>query len=131
MEKIIIYTNEACPYCKVVKEEFEKQNVEFEERLTKDHIKKWENIVNLTGLPSVPTVEYNNEYFVPGREFNSPNQLIDILKAWRKPTYSQSKMIFERIKSLNYSISMAFSRTDQLLRQIETKINTDEHKSTD
>tara|TARA_R110002012_G_C11440100_1_gene590489 strand:- start:151 stop:546 length:396 start_codon:yes stop_codon:yes gene_type:complete len=130
MEKIIIYTNETCPYCKIVKEEFEKEKVVFEERLTKDNIEKWENIVHLTGLPSVPTIEYNNEYFVPGREFNSPHQLIDILKGWRKSPYSQSKMILERIKSLNYSISMAFSRTDKLLRQIETKINIDEHEST-
>ena len=38
----------------------------------------------------------------------------------------------ERIKSLNYSINIAFGRLDQLLRAIETKLNTkeDEHKST-
>ena len=35
------------------------------------------------------------------------------------------------MKTFNYNINMAFGRLDQLLRQIETKINTDEHKSTD
>ena len=34
------------------------------------------------------------------------------------------------LKTLNLNISMAFGRLDQLLRQIETKINKDEHKST-
>ena len=38
----------------------------------------------------------------------------------------------ERIKTLNFHINTAFGRMDQLLRKIETKINTeDEHKSTD
>ena len=37
-----------------------------------------------------------------------------------------------RIKTLNFHINTAFGRMDQLLRKIETKINTeDEHKSTD
>ena len=37
----------------------------------------------------------------------------------------------EKIKTLNYNMSMAFNRTDQLLKQIENKLNIeDEHKST-
>ena len=37
------------------------------------------------------------------------------------------------MKTLNYNIIMAFNRMDSILRQIETKLNTeekDEHEST-
>ena len=36
-EKIIIYTNEQCPYCKQVKEELEKNNIKFENRITEKY----------------------------------------------------------------------------------------------
>jgi hypothetical protein len=32
----------------------------------------------------------------------------------------------EKIKTMNYNMGQAFGRLDQLLRQIETKINKDE-----
>ena len=129
---ITIYTNETCPYCKQVKEELNKAEIEFIERLTKDWPTKWADITNLTGIPTVPTIEYNNEYFIPGRDFNNPKNLIDTLENHKKSSYSQSKIILERLKTLNFNISMAFSRTDQLLRKLETKLNTEEneHKST-
>ena len=45
--------------------------------------------------------------------------------------FDLSKRTFERIKTLNYNINLAFGRLDQLLKQIETKIDTDEYESTD
>jgi arsenate reductase-like glutaredoxin family protein len=37
MDKIEIYTNNNCGYCKAVKDEFEKQNIEFENKNTEDY----------------------------------------------------------------------------------------------
>ena len=45
MEKIIIYTNEQCPYCKQVKEELTKNEVEFENRFTKDFELAWRDFI--------------------------------------------------------------------------------------
>ena len=51
--------------------------------------------------------------------------------SYKKPVYSESRRTLEKIKTLHYGTNMAFSRLDQLLRKIETKINKeDEHKST-
>jgi glutaredoxin len=132
MDKIKIYTNETCPYCKSIKEEFNKENIKFEERIGKDWESKWQEVVNLTGMPTVPTVEYNNEYFVPGRDFGNGQQLIKMLEAYADSPHEQSKRIFERVKTLNYNMGQAFQRVDQLLRQIENKLNIkeNEHKST-
>ena len=130
MDKIIIYTNETCPYCKAMKEQFKSKKIDFEERLTKDWNKEWQEIINLTGLSTVPTVEYKNENFIPSRDFGNPEQLLNILKSFENSKYTDSKRTLERIKTLNFHINTAFGRLDKLLRQIETKINKDEHKST-
>ena len=131
MEKIIIYTNEQCPYCKQIKEELTKNNIEFENRFTKDFESKWQNITSLTGIPTVPTIHYKNSYLVPARDFPNAQALINILQNFKELDFSDARQALERIKTLNYNMLVAFNRTDQLLRQIETKINKeDEHKST-
>ena len=131
MNKIEIYTNSTCGYCKTLKEELTKNNIKFEEKLTSKFQAEFQNIVNLTGVPTVPTIKYEDEYFVTGRDYNSPQQLISILQNFKSSEYDDSRRVLERIKTLNFHINTAFGRLDQLLRKIETKINTDEHKSTD
>ena len=132
MNKIEIYTNETCPYCKQIKEELTKKNVEFENKLTSNFTEEYQEIVNLTGMPTVPTIKYNEEYFLPGRDFQNAQQLTNLLETFEVSKYDDSRRILERIKTLNFHINTAFGRVDQLLRKIETKLNTekDEHKST-
>ena len=128
---ITIYTNSNCGYCKQLKDELNKNNIEFKEKLTQDFTVEWQDVVNLTGLPTTPTIKYKEEYFVPGRDYQNPQQLMNILETFPDSSHDYNRRAFERIKTLNYNMSVAFGRLDQLLRQIETKINTDEHKSTD
>lgn len=123
MEKIIIYTSETCPYCKTVKEKLTAGNIEFEEKIGNEHLDDWQEVINLTGMPTVPTIKLNDEYFVPGRDFGNPEQLIDMLNNYTDSPYDQSKRNYERVKTLNYNMGQAFTRVDQLLRQIETKLN--------
>ena len=131
-EKIIIYTNEQCPYCKQVKEELEKNNIKFENRITEKYKDEWTEIAGLTGMPTTPTIYYKDSYFIPTRDFNNPQHLINILKNYKKSEFSESKQVLEKVKTLNSNINMAFGRLDQLLRQIENKLNIkeNEHKST-
>ena len=130
--KIEIYTNETCPYCKQIKEELTKNNIEFEDKLTSDFKDEYQSIVSLTGMPTVPTIKYANEYFLPGRDFQNAQQLTNLLETFEVSKYDDSRRVLERVKTLNFHINTAFGRLDQLLRKIETKINKeDEHKSTD
>ena len=123
MEKLTIYTATTCGYCKTIKEELEKNNIEFEERLINEWSDEWQKVNSLTNIPTTPTIYYEDSYFIPGRDFGSPQQLINILKNFKKSEFSESKQVLERIKSLNYSINIAFGRLDQLLRTIEQKID--------
>jgi glutaredoxin len=127
-EKIVIYTNEACPYCKRIKEELNNNKIEFEEKLTKDYMKEWMDVVSLTGAPTVPTIVYKNNYFVPSRDFQNEKHLIDILNNFQESSHEVSFRILESIKTLTHSMGMAFGRTDQILRQIETKLNKENEK---
>ena len=132
MDKVIIYTNEQCPYCKQIKEELTKNEIEFEDRLTKDFESEWQSITNLTGMPTIPTIHYKDSYLVPARDFPNAPGLINLLQNFKELDFDDARQALERIKTLNYNMLMAFNRTDQLLRQIETKINKeDEHKSAD
>ena len=128
---IVIYTNEVCPYCKSVKEELKKQNIKFLNKLTSEHTDEWQQIVELTDIPTVPTIVYEDEYLVSGRDFSNPSHLANILKNYKKTKFDINRRTFEKLKTLNYNISVAFRTLDQTLKQIETKINKDEHKSTD
>ena len=130
MDKITIYTNETCHYCKQTKDEFEKQNIKFEEKQTENYIEEYQKIVNLTGIAMTPIIEYKSEYFLPGRDYMNPKQLIEILKIFKVSEYDNTKIAIERIKTLNYNIASAFQKLDQVIKRIENKINTNEHEST-
>ena len=122
MDKITIYTNETCVYCKQIKEELEKNNIEFESKLTKEYQEEWNEIVGLTGLPSTPTIQYKDSYFIPARDFATPQQLVQILENFKGSKFDESRQALERIKTLNYNMSGAFNRMEQLLLQIDNKL---------
>ena len=128
---ITIFTNDTFSYCKSIKQELQDNGIEYIEQPTKKYTFEYQQIVNLTGMNTVPAVVINDEYYIPGRDFQNAQDLINIIETHSDTVYDIDRRTFERIKTLNYNINIAFGRLDQLLRKIETKINTDEHKSTD
>jgi len=128
MNKIIIYTNNTCPYCIQVKEELTKNNIEFENIITSDNTEEWQSIVNFTGMPSVPTICLNGEYLVPGRDFGNAELLIRLIQDYAPSLYTLEEIALEKLKTLNYNMSMAFNRTNQLLVQIEDKLKIEDNE---
>ncbi len=123
MDKIIIYTQDTCGYCKAVKDELTKNNIKFEVRLINEFQDEWDEVASLTNLPTTPTIYYKENYFIASRDFANPNNLINILKYYKQPEFETSIQVLEKVKTMNYNIAIAFSRLDQLLRTIEQKIN--------
>ena len=122
MKKIIIYTTENCKYCKAIKEELEKNNIKFENRITDEHKKEWQDIVSLLEIGVTPTIYYKGSYFVPGRDYMNPAHLINTLKNFNKSEFSKPIQILEKLKTLNHNMSVAFNRMEKLLEQIERKL---------
>ena len=123
MEKITIYTQSACGYCKTIKDALDKNNIEFEEKLINEHLDEWQKINSLTNMPTTPTIHYKENYFIAGRDFPSPEILINILNSFNGTNDVSLFKVLENMKTLNYNMATAFGRLDQLLRQIEQKVN--------
>ena len=113
-----------CGYCKTIKDEFTKNNIEFKEKLTTEHSTEWNNIVGLTGMPTTPTIYYKGNYFVPGRDFGNAENLVNIIKNYKQSEFQTPFQVLEKVKTMNYNISGAFNRMEQLLMKIENKLNT-------
>jgi len=127
MNKITIYTNKTCPYCKELTGYLSENNIEFESKIITEVKEEWSSIVGLTGMPNVPTVHFMGEYLAPGRDFRNKEHFIDIINNYKKPKFSKEERTFESIKTLTYHTMTAFGRLDQLLRKIEGKLNTEEN----
>ena len=123
MDKIIIYSQDTCGYCKAVKDELTKNNIKFEVRLINEFQDEWDEVTSLTNLPTTPTIYYKENYFIASRDFANPNNLINILKDYKQSEFETSIQVLEKVKTMNYNIATAFSRLDQLLRTIEQKID--------
>ena len=126
MEEITIYTNEQCPYCKEIKENLDKNNIEYIDKLTVNYKEEWQDISALTGLPNIPTIYFKNNYLVPGRDFSNSQHLLNILNNFEESKFPIDRQIIEKVKTLTFQIHTAFGRTDQILRQIENKLNKEE-----
>ncbi len=133
MEKLIIYTSTTCPYCKNFKKELDKENIKYEEKITKDHQEEWDKVTSFTGMAMFPTVLYKNNYYIAGRDFGTPHNFIQQMKSYKDYKFNTNEVTLQKVKTLTYNINMAFGRLDQLIRRMENKLNIkeDEHKSTD
>ena len=125
MDKIEIYTNNTCPYCKQIKDELNKKNIKFEEKLTPDFTDEYQEIVNLTGIPTVPTIKYNDEYFIPGRDFHNAGQVIEMTKHFQNSKFNIEKQLFKEnntsaareIAQLNSALNSAATSSDVMINQ--------------
>ena len=133
-EKITIYTNENCPYCKTIKDKLKESSIKFIEKDIVKSKEEWEDIYSLTGMPTTPTVEIYGEFLIPGRDFQQPNHLIEVLSNFKKSKYDNNRRSLELLRTLNFNIFTAFQRVQQILQQIENNTKKEienEYKSTD
>ena len=124
-KKTVIYTQNTCGYCKAIKDEFVKNDIEFDERLISEYKDEWGEVVKLTNIAATPTICFEENYFIPGRDFNNPQNLINTLNNYKSYGNVSLFEIAEKIKTLNYNMGMAFGRLDQSIKTIEQKLEKD------
>jgi len=125
MKEITIYTSKTCGYCKKLKEFFNSKDIKFTEKNNEDYQSDWIKIQRLTGLSTWPTTVQGNNYYIPGRDYNNPEQLLSLLNNDHTEEFSVELRSEQAMKTLIYSINQGFGR-------LITEINKlkDEHKST-
>mgnify|MGYP003142575887 CR=1 FL=1 len=124
-----IYTNENCGYCKTMKDKFNEKEVKFIEKERSKNISEWNEVSRLTGLPTFPTLEFNGGYYIPGRDFNNPDQIVDYIKEWNSDDNLKQNsdiVLLEAFKTLTFTLTMSLNRLQQELQQIKQQINGDE-----
>jgi glutaredoxin len=131
-KKITIYTSKTCQYCDQVKKSLTESFVKFTEIDIIEYKDVWNSVKDLTVTPVTPTIEINNEFLLPGRDFVNPQNLIEIISNFKESQYDESRRVLELVKTLNYNTFTAFNRLSAALQQIENKLNTEEneHEST-
>ena len=126
-EKITIYTNKTCPYCDQVKEKLKESSIKFIEKDIVESKEEWESVYNLTANPVTPTIKIGNEFLLPGRDFQHPQNLVDIIPNFKESKYDENRRVLELLKTLNFNIFTAFQRIQQLLTQIEDNTKKEEN----
>ena len=132
MKKITIYTAKTCGYCTTLKDKFKESEIEFIDKSIDEYKSEWDQVAMLTGLPTTPTIKFNDDYYVPGRDFQNPEQLTNYIKSFDSSAidveYSNDKRLLEAFKTLTFTLRTSLNRLQQDLTQIKQKL--DEHKST-
>ncbi len=86
MNNIIVFTLTGCKYCIELKEMLNQEMIEYIDINVDDNEEIWTQVVNQTGHNSLPTVyiEFKGKeegpVFVPERDFNSNEEIIEIIK---------------------------------------------------
>ena len=117
--EITIWTSGTCGHCQNMKTTLEKENIEFNEKINSEHKAEWDNVVKLTGIPTTPTLVINGSYFIPGRDYGTPEQLVEHIKNinLKAKDFPIELKLEEGFKTLIYSVNQGFNRLFQELRQ--------------
>lgn len=89
MDKLLIlFTMKGCPFCVMMKEQLEKENIEFYERDIDEHSDEYDMFVEITENEYVPafmivespTEKPNTLLFAPERDFNEIEDGVKIIR---------------------------------------------------
>ena len=130
MEKVTIYTQENCKYCEEVKSIFKENNVDFIEMSTTEHPEEWKKIMYMSTMGITPTILYKDFYFIANRDFQTPVQLVKILKDFNRPDVDNSVLVLERTRTLNYNIMLALQNLNSVIRDINNKLEHQQENNT-
>tara|TARA_Y100000004_G_scaffold177773_1_gene219691 strand:+ start:326 stop:721 length:396 start_codon:yes stop_codon:yes gene_type:complete len=129
-KEIIMYTNSTCGFCKETKKALDKANIKYIEKTLKENQDEWGVVQLITGVPLFPTIKAGNRYLCPRRDWQQPDQLVQILGYVDKlKDIDEETKLIEAFKTLTYSFNNGFQNLFQRIDELKNKI--DEHKSTD
>lgn len=92
MKLAVVYTMNGCPFCTMMKEELEKNNLPFIERDIYEHEEEYNEFVELTENEYVPAFmlitldeqenAHNVKLMAPDRDYNEINEGVEIIRKY-------------------------------------------------
>ena len=123
--KLKVYSQKNCKYCENIKEALEKEKFEFEMVEIDDNRDEWNELTRIIGMGMTPTIKFEEEVWVPSRDFRGPEELINRLKYFQeyppKPVKEEEKM--EMLLNGLKNIAMSLNNLGMQLSNIHQKVN--------
>jgi len=120
-QQILMYTMTSCAYCKKMKEELDKEKIQYIERDYKEYSEEWDIIKSLTRSGVFPTFVIGKEYIIPNRDFNSPEEGVNYIK-YIESLPSQETSLIEIVELIKNSMFMLKSLGDKIYK-LETQFD--------
>ena len=110
--KINVYTSKTCQYCEQIKEKLKESSIEFTEIDIVEYKNVWNNVKNLTGIPTTPTVESDNEFLEELYNLNS----------------EVSQLVADAHKQKKDKTRQAFAERKRKIEELNKVLNTPQGK---
>ena len=123
--KLKVYSQKNCKYCENIKNTLEENKIDFEMVEVDDHREEWNKVTRLAGMGMTPTIKFNNEVWIPSRDFRSPEELINRLtyyKDYPLPELTEEEKIISLIEA-SKNIAMSLNNMNMQISNIHQKIN--------
>ena len=122
---IKVYSQKQCKYCENIKKVLEENKFEFDMVEIDDNRDEWNELTRIIGMGMTPTITFDEEVWVPSRDFRSPEELVNRLKYFQeyppKPIKEGDKI--EMLINGMRNIAMSLNNLGQQLTNIHQKVN--------
>ena len=119
-----IYSQPSCHYCNKIKEVLNESNIEYEEIITSENQEEWNELIRITGLGMTPTIVFQNEVWLPNRDFRTPEELVARLNHF-KENPMRPLQIEERIEQVNNAVknlALLLNQMNQTIQKINSQV---------
>lgn len=128
-KEVIVYTSKSCSFCAQMKKQLLAAEIDYIEKVTTEHVEEWDGVKTMTAVPVFPTLMVGDEYLIPNRDFQNPQQGVQLVKKYMADTYVKpdtEKLTRELLKTINASVNIVAQRMGALqnkVNKLETTLN--------
>ena len=121
-----LYTNPTCHYCNKIKSQLDEAGIEYTEIITSDNVEEWNNLIRITGLGMTPTIVYQEETWMPNRDFRTAEELVARIKHFEQ--YPMTRLSLEdKVEQVNNAvknITLLLNQMNQQIQGMQQKLST-------
>ena len=121
-----LYTNPSCHYCNKIKSQLDEAGIEYTEIITSDNVEEWNNLIRVTGLGMTPTIVYQEETWMPNRDFRTAEELVSRIKHFEEHPMTRLSLE-DRVDQVNNAvknITLLLNQMNQQMQSIQQQLSS-------
>jgi len=120
--KLQVYSQSGCGACNKLKEVLKANNIKFKEKdVNSKYEEEFDTLAEIIGVWTTPTLVYNGNVLVNGRDFKDFESLPHVLKVFSDSPLSLDRIAFERFKTFEANTQSALEYIVETLSKLETR----------